>query len=109
MAAQAANQFVLHALQVADVSLKPFSQCMLPDFSHEISLATSAASASAFDETIVGNLLPIICTAQLSFQHVLLRHPLVCGCSGLVCSASVQNKQAWCKMLGDVFCSKRQV
>jgi hypothetical protein len=57
---------------------------MLPDFAQEISLAASATSVSALNQTVVDYLFQIIRSANLSFQGVLLRHPLAAaGCCAL--------------------------
>ena len=83
---------------------KPFAQCSLPDFLHEISLAARAAasSGSALDAAAAALLLQSVGDAERT-EAVLQRHPLVRGSQGLVCSAAADSKQAWCSMLRDLF------
>ena len=74
---------------------KPFAQCSLPDFLHEISLAARAAasSGSALDAAAAALLLQSVGDAERT-EAVLQRHPLVRGSQGLVCSAAADSKQA---------------
>ena len=71
---------------------KPFSQCSLPDLAYEISLSARAAASL---------LLPRLADKK-QVTAVLQRHPRVRGASGLVCTGTAENRQAWCSMLRDL-------
>ena len=80
---------------------KPFAHCSLPDFALEIFFAARAAAGSALDAAAAAQLLPRLTDAEAT-EAVLQRHPLVRGASGLVCTGTAENRQAWCSMLRDL-------
>jgi TPR repeat protein len=81
---------------------KTFAQCSLPDLVLEISLAARAATCSALDAAAAAQLLPRLADVEAT-EAVLQRHPFVRGTSGLVCTGTAENRQAWCSMLRDLF------
>jgi hypothetical protein len=80
---------------------KPFAQCLLSDLAYEICLWASSAGGSALDTSTAEALVLSFRNAERN-QAVLLRHPLVRGSSGLVCTTAAHSKQAWCSMLQDL-------
>jgi hypothetical protein len=60
------------------------------------------AVESALDAAAAAQLLPRLTDAEAT-EAVLQRHPLVRGASGLVCTGTAENRQAWCSMLRDLF------
>jgi hypothetical protein len=80
---------------------KPFAHCSLPDFALEISLAACAAAGSALDAAAAAQLLPRLTDAKAT-EAVLQRHSLFRWASGLVCTGTAENRQAWCSMLRDL-------
>jgi hypothetical protein len=81
---------------------KPFVQCSLSDLALEISLAACAAACSALNAASAAQLLPRLADAEAT-ESVLQRHPLVRRASGLVCTGTAENRQAWRSMLRDLF------
>jgi len=83
---------------------KPFAQCSLADFVHELQLAARDASGSALSADVVALITPFLLLLDDTLtQAVLEQHPGVGSSSGLVCSGAADSKQAWCSMLRDLF------
>jgi hypothetical protein len=81
---------------------KAFSQCSLSDLAQAIS--AHAATDCCLDAAAAERILPLLRNVELT-QSVLRRHPLVLDFHRrhLVCTALEASKQAWCRMLRDLF------
>ena len=70
------------------------------DFPHRV--RRRVQRAERLDAAAAAQLLPRLADAEAT-EAVLQRHPLVRGASGLVCTGTAENRQAWCSMLRDLF------
>jgi hypothetical protein len=80
--------------------LKDFHQCSLADLALEIFLDLRAAAC--IDAAAATLVLSCFANANAN-EAILLRHPLVRGVSGLVCTCTSESKHAWRSMLRDLF------